>query len=133
MCSENSTCTLKDFNACGEATIRFRMIQNNIHNLMFNFIMIGSSQANWVGIIKAKGDMVADHVYREVGSGGTILITDKISGGTHELDLEKLMQGIRMYLENDAILYPSLGTIRIDADTADLIVQYAVFGEVRYA
>lgn len=132
MCSKNSNCTLKDFNASGEATIRFRMSQTNIHNLMFNFIMVGSSQANWVGIIKAKGNMVADHVYREVGSGGTILITDKISGGTHELDLEKLMQGIRMYLENDVILCPSLGNICMNADAADMIVQYALFEEVRY-
>jgi hypothetical protein len=42
------------------------------------------------------------------------------------------MQGIRMYLENDVILCPSLGNICMNADAADMIVQYAVFGEVRY-
>ena len=78
--------------------------------------------------------------------GKTIILIDEEEDERHELTLEKLLAGIKMYLEDKQRPYNILaddlnsagysrGTYEldccmVDADVADMIIQYAVFGEV---
>lgn len=69
-----------------------------------------------------------------------------INGMTHKLDQEKFMKGLQMWIDehhkvqlvriNNSSIYPygytTIDTGDIDADDADCIVQYALFGELKY-
>ena len=51
--------------------------------------------------------------------------------------MEKFAQGFRLWLENGgdrygAVSYGEVDTCEIDGEMADLIIQYALFGEVVY-
>lgn len=78
--------------------------------------------------------------------GKTITLIDEEENERHELTLEKLLTGIKMYLEDKQrpynILADDLNSVgysrgtyeldccMVDANVADMIIQYAVFGEV---
>ncbi len=48
----------------------------------------------------------------------------------HKLDQEKFMKGLQMYIDKHHVT--TIDTGDIDADGADCIVQYALFGELKY-
>ena len=53
-----------------------------------------------------------------------------INGMTHKLDQEKFMKGLQMWIDKHHVT--TIDTGDIDADDADCIVQYALFGELKY-
>lgn len=75
-----------------------------------------------------------------ISKGGSILIHDNEEDATYELTKAKLLQGIRMYAEQpknndifeviDRELHIDCGMV--DAEVADAIIQYALFGEIIY-
>lgn len=75
-----------------------------------------------------------------VSKGGSIFIHDNEENATYELTKAKLIQGIRMYAEQpknsdifeiiDHELY--IAGDMIDEEVSDIIIQYALFGEVIY-
>lgn len=68
-----------------------------------------------------------------IGYGGKLTLTDAEDVKTKwELDLPKMLKGIQMYCEAHNIA-PSDLMDDYDADTADSIVQYALFGEEVFA
>tara|TARA_R110002020_G_scaffold37537_4_gene113319 strand:- start:6830 stop:7285 length:456 start_codon:yes stop_codon:yes gene_type:complete len=63
------------------------------------------------------------------------------TGMTHKLDQESFMKGLQMWIDKhpssvDIVSLPNkyttINTGQIDADDADCIVQYALFGELKY-
>ncbi len=94
-------------------------------------------------------ETVSETTSRLLKEGKTITLIDEEEDEKHELTLEKLLAGIKLYLEDKQRPYNILaddlnstgyskGTYEldcymIDADVADMIVQYAVFGEVVFA
>ncbi len=89
-------------------------------------------------------ETVSETTSRLLKEGKTITLIDEEENERHELTLEKLLTGIKMYLEDKQRPYNILaddlnsagkGTYEldccmVDADVADMIIQYAVFGEV---
>jgi hypothetical protein len=66
-----------------------------------------------------------------ISLGGTLVLHDAESEDKWELDAEKLLKGIAMYCENHNYALSELMD-GYDADTADAIVQYAVFNELTF-
>ena len=69
--------------------------------------------------------------------GPGILLIDEEEEKTYELSLERFLNGFRLWLENGGDTYGAVSklgvdTYQIDADAADAIIQYALFGEVMY-
>jgi len=65
-------------------------------------------------------------------TGGVLELTD-VDGGKWELTQEKLLKGIEMEIINDEFNSFQDLIENHDADTADNIVQYALFNDITYA
>ncbi len=78
---------------------------------------------------------VAEWGHEQIARGGVLVLHDYQEGDSLELNLEKFLAGLKMYIENggaDCVFYDGIDTSKIDAGMADSIVQYAVFGELVY-
>lgn len=73
----------------------------------------------------------------QIARGGTLKLYDCESSDTYELNLEKMLRGIRLWVENEQDEYGvldgnELDCSNVDATAADAMVQYALFGEIIY-
>jgi len=59
---------------------------------------------------------------------GIKLIVEEDEGKVHELTLQVLITGVEHYIKHDS----SVDMDDIDATAADMIFQYALFGEIAY-
>ncbi len=78
----------------------------------------------------------SDWGHEQIARGGALIIHDAESADKWELNLEKFLNGVKLWLQNGDDRYHALqkdGTLDtcvIDGEMADLIIQYALFGEV---
>ena len=77
----------------------------------------------------------ADWGHEQIARGGVLILHDAESSDSWELTREKFLAGFKLWLENGGDVYGAVsdGTVdtgEIDADCADSIIQYAIFGEV---
>ena len=85
-----------------------------------------------------KDESVSETCARILLNGGSIkLIDEEDDNAEYELTLEKLMDGIKLYVANGYDTYDVFGGKEpdmwmCDAECADAIVQLAVFGELVY-
>lgn len=116
----------------GEAIIPFRVYPRAMDNLLFAFCILGHSDDRWAGDTAVSG-YEDEHYWEEVSTGKTMTIVDKVTGCTHYLDTEKLMQGIRLWIEKRfGTFQEGKIVLKMDEVIADQIIQYALFEEVRY-
>lgn len=129
MSKEKLTCSIP-FE--GEAITRFRVYPKQMDNLLFTFCILGHRDHRWAGDTAVHGSS-NPHYWEEVSQGATMTVYDKIAGCVHHIDSEKLMQGVRRWIESGEGNIHN-GQIEVDYDEAiaDSIVQYALFEEVRY-
>lgn len=129
MSKEKLTCSIP-FE--GEAITRFRVYPVQMDNLLFTFCILGHRDDRWAGDTTVRSTN-NPHYWEEVSQGATLTIHDKITGCMHHLDSEKLMQGIRLWIESgDGSIQNGKIEVDYDEEIADRIVQYALFEEVRY-
>lgn len=116
----------------GEAIIPFKVYPRGMDNLLFAFCVMGESDSRWAGEISVSGSD-DPHYWEEVSAGKTMLIVDKATGHTHYLDSEKMMQGIRRWIEKGfGTFQEGKIVLGLNENVADQIVQYALFEEIRY-
>lgn len=77
----------------------------------------------------------ADWGHEQIARGGALILHDAESDDQWELNLEKFLNGFKLWLENggdqyDAVKNGNVDCCEIDGGCADEIVQYAIFGEV---
>ena len=79
---------------------------------------------------------VADWGHEQIARGGALIIHDAESTDCWELNLEKFLNGVKMWIEHGyadeagAIYNLELDCGNIDAVQADIIIQFALFGDV---
>lgn len=78
---------------------------------------------------------VADWGHEQIARGGVLVLHDAESEDTWELNLEKFLNGFKLWIESggdqyNAIENGEVDCCNIDAGCADEIVQYALFGEL---
>ena len=83
------------------------------------------------------GEYLGKYASDQISRGGTLLLHDTDEDAYRKLDLEKFLKGFKLWLENGGDEYGAIedGKVdccNIDADCADAIIQYALFGEVIY-
>lgn len=102
-------------------------------------IMVGALEGGinyWCREAEVVGDYLGEYASDQISRGGKLILHDAESNDKWELDLEKFLNGVKLWLQNGDDQYHALqkdGTIdccEIDGEMADLIVQYALFGEV---
>lgn len=74
-----------------------------------------------------------DVAYRVMKNGQTVKLEDEEEGTVLELTLEKFQQGCTKYTEEThRDIHRTIDNSEFDAEDADMIIQYALFGELIY-
>ena len=123
------------------AEITARLTQQDVDDIMVSALEGGICY--WSDCAEVVGRYLSEYASGQISRGGKLKIRvvepfDEANTEWYELDMEKFMQGFRLWLENGGDRYGAVsGTGKvdcgeIDGECADTIIQYALFGEVVY-
>ena len=97
----------------------------------------------WCGEARVAGEYLGTYASEQISRGGLLYLEDFEDDETYVLNREKFMDGLRKFIRENATDYDcllrqvdgsyTLDTCQIDAVAADMIIQYAVFGELVYS
>ena len=115
-----------------KATITVKLTQENIDDIMCSALEGGINY--WCGCAEVMGDYLGECSNEQISRGGKLKLYDCESDDVWELTREKFLNGFKLWLENSddeygAVSGGEVDPANIDAGMADLIVQYALFGE----
>ena len=128
----------KKFEVHAESTVR--LTQQDVDDIMVSALEGGICY--WSDCVEVVDRYLSEYASGQISRGGKLKIHvdepfDEANTEWYELDMEKFAQGFRLWLENGGDRYGAVGngevdTCEIDGEMADLIIQYALFGEVVY-
>lgn len=116
--------------------IRVELTQENIDDIMVTALEGGITY--WCSEASPEcGELLKEYPSEQISRGGALLLYDFEEEAYRRLDLEKFLKGFKLWVENGGDEYGAIedGKVdccNIDADCADAIIQYALFGEVIY-
>lgn len=87
----------------------------------------------WCRKAEVVGEYLGEYASDQISRGGALILHDAESAQTWELTLEKFLKGVKLYFEQGChvnVEDNAIDTCDIDANDADCIIQFAVFGEV---
>jgi len=87
----------------------------------------------WCRKAEEVGEHLGEYASDQISRGGALILHDAESAQTWELTLEKFLNGVKLYFEQGChvnVEDNAIDTCDIDANDADCIIQFAVFGEV---
>ena len=90
----------------------------------------------WCDRIEVVGDYLGDYASDQISRGGTLRLYVPDEKKWFELTLEKFVKGLEKVVGErspDIVYEGKIDADEIDADDADAIIQYAIFGEIVYA
>lgn len=124
-----------------------RITQEDIDDIMCTALEGGINY--WCRKAEVVGEYLGEYGSEQISRGGTLKLHDSEEDAVYELDKEKLLDGIKMYLEDPEKPYDilesasdSVGCSKgefildccmVDAAVADMIIQYALFRTIVYA
>ena len=78
------------------------------------------------------GRYLGEYAHEQISRGGSLMLYGAKSSDKWELTLDKLKQGLTVWVQNnpDILLSGEIDEVDINADCTDTIIQYALFGEV---
>ena len=128
----------KKFEVHAESTAR--LTQQDVDDIMVSALEGGICY--WSDCVEVVDRYLSEYASGQISRGGKLKIHvdepfDEANTEWYELDMEKFAQGFRLWLENGGDRYGAVSngevdTCEIDGEMADLIIQYALFGEVVY-
>lgn len=89
----------------------------------------------WCDCAEVVGDYLGEYASDQISRGGTLRLHDSDEDKWYELNLEKFIAGLTKIAEErglDILYEGKIDAGEIDAEDADAIIQYAIFGEVVY-
>ena len=119
-------------------TVRPR-IEVNLTQQDIDDIMATASEGGinyWCRKAEVVGEYLGKYASEQISRGGALILHDAESDDKWGLTLEKFLNGVKLWLQNKEDRYGAaktdgtFDTWNIDAEMADMIVQYALFGEV---
>lgn len=116
-----------------KATVSHKFSDEDLNDLVSTALEGGINY--WCGEVKfidIPNGTYFEHSSDVISIGGKLLLCDAESDDTWLLDRDKLLKGIQMYCENNNVAPSDLMDI-YDANDADSIIQYAVFGELMFS
>lgn len=114
--------------------IEVKLSQQDIDDIMVGALEGGITY--WCREAEVVGDYLGEYSSDQISRGGKLILHDTESNDKWELTLEKFLNGVKLWLQNGDDRYHALqkdgtlDTCNVDGEMADLIVQYAIFGEV---
>ena len=87
----------------------------------------------WCREAEVVGEYLGEYASDQISRGGSLILHDAESSDKWELTRDKFLNGVKLYFEQGCHVQVednAIDTGDIDANDADCIVQFAVFGEV---
>lgn len=123
-----------------EVSFNVLVTDEDIDDIMVSALEGGIN--HWCAEAKVQGEYLGEFASDQISRGGTLLLYDANERKYVELTKEKFLIGLKHYLKHplyDDTVYPGTHEDRflvdctlIDAPVSDMIIQYALFGEVVY-
>lgn len=121
-----------------EVSFKVRLTQEDIDDIMCAALEGGITY--WCCKAEVIGEYLGEYASEQIGRGGSLKLYDSEENEVYELTLEKFMNGLRMYFvkptNDDFLEFVDHGlridTCHMDANAADSVIQYAIFGDVIY-
>ena len=114
------------------AVINFVVSDEDIDDIMSAALDGGITY--WCGRAEVVGEYLGEYASEQISRGGTLKLYDVEDGTVSELTLDKFLNGLRLWIENErAFELTEAGRLdvgQIDALAADTIIQYALFNDV---
>lgn len=111
--------------------IEVNLSQQDIDDIMA--VALDGGICYWCRKAEVVGEYLGEYASDQISRGGALILHDAESAQTWELTLEKFLKGVKLYFEQGChvqIEDNTIDTCDIDANDADCIVQFAIFGEV---
>ena len=88
----------------------------------------------WCDEVEVVGKYLGKYASEQISRGGKLVLHDAESSDKWELTLDKFAKGLQEWLSYnpDFITDGGIDTSNIDANCADEIIQYALFGELMF-
>lgn len=121
-----------------QAVIQIVVTGEDIDDIMAGALEGGISY--WCNRAEVVGDYLGKYASEQISRGGRLLLYDIEEDESYMLDKEKVLKGLKMYIENPhpyEILNEIDNELRVDTGNADatvcdMIIQYALFDDVIY-
>lgn len=114
------------------AVINFVVSDEDIDDIMSAALDGGITY--WCCKAEVVGEYLGEYASEQISRGGTLKFYDIEDGTVSELTLDKFLNGLRLWIENErAFELTDAGRLdvgQIDALAADAIIQYALFNDV---
>jgi|GEM_PF-1185772 len=113
-------------------TIDVTVMDEDIDDIMCTALEGGIT--HWCAEAEVVGDYLGEYASEQISRGGVLKLHDAEGEDVYELDKAKFLKGLKEYIRyNSYAVMDTEGRIdagNIDAEAADEIIQYAVFGDV---
>lgn len=91
----------------------------------------------WCDEAEVVGGYLGKYASEQISRGGTLRLHDAESSDVWDLTRDKFIEGVKLWLEDGAcdtgaLIGSKIDTGSIDAECADAIIQFALFGEVTF-
>ena len=114
------------------AVINFVVSDEDIDDIMSAALDGGITY--WCKRAEVVGEYLSEYASEQISRGGTLRLYDIEDGTVSELTLDKFLNGLRLWIENERTFeFTDAGRLdvgQIDALAADVIIQYALFNDV---
>ena len=114
-----------------EVEVHINITAQTIDDIMCTALEGGIT--GWCCRAKVVGKYLGEYAHEQISRGGTLILYDAESSDKWELDRDKFLKGLRRWLEDgEGICSLNEGEVDaalVDSEAADLIIQYALFGE----
>ncbi len=127
-------------------SVKVKITEDDIDDIVASALEDGINY--WCEDVEVVGEYLGEFAAEQISRGGVLKLYDRESGTVHKLDKDRLLIGIKMYIEDMEIprcilgeyersikrggWYYSLDSFAMDASVADIIVQYGIFREIVY-
>mgnify|MGYP007101850349 CR=1 FL=1 len=116
------------------ATIILSVSDKDIDDIMVTALEGGIT--HWCSKVEVSGEYLGEYASDQISRGGSLKLYDIKSRHVFELTLEKFLTGLRLWIEFERTFRLNggwrLDVAKIDAEAANYIIQYALFGDVIY-
>lgn len=129
----------EEWNAVAEVKLQLSITDEDIDDIMAGALEGGITY--WCDDANVFGDYLGNFASDQISKGGKLMLHDMEEDKVHLMTREAFIDGVVKYLENpnpyDILDGSDRGFIKIDtckcdAVVCDMIIQYAIFGEVIY-
>ena len=118
----------------GQAEINFLLTEEDVDDIITTALEGGINY--WCNEAEVVGEYLGEYASEQISRGGKLRLYDAESDDVWELNIENFMKGFKLWIENgndESGARTSDGGVdccEIDAEMADMLIQYALFDEI---